>query len=621
MNGNDPGKFLTSSVTSGAGTMAKGMGIGALGGAFEGAWLGASIGSIIAPGIGTVAGGAAGAGLGASFGMLTSVSKNLTGVWEKLISITRSLVSTFAKFDPLISAQQARWKKLDMQMGKIWAKTLAPTLKHLTDVGIEIKERWTRLKVGVFKSWEGVTNKLISALAVLVRGALTLAEFLEKLKNLIMDLIKFVYAPLIAMLKLLGTGFENLLKWLGFFKSKEQGALAGGPSWQPGVVGRSTKAGAGALGGTPLLRGKFVPGGGMPAWAKGGRMEFERWKDLKSWLGGYLDKIVGLLSGEKIRKTILSLTDPELSKQYKEAIRKNKKYPPSKPITEEELEEYRQEHNLPKKGGAKEKPTSLFTPSALPGAAGMIQKTLGMATFTSVAPEPKIRLERKPEEITKTERGGEVDFQTPTQEIDQDEQESPTVTRLRKNADDLWKRYMYIKGWKNLPKDPVKRAEIKQAYKEWEGANQALKTKLDPTTSPQGRDPETQSRYEQSLRELKQSGTEQRKELEKYTGVRRGPRAARKELFETTEKELKGVEVEKEEVEEVTTPPERMEQRRMRDEPLHEPEGGVIMQVLDSNQLLDMLSFSWDEIRNVLRHQQAEYTLLKYRMQTEGTYL
>jgi len=45
------------------------------------------------------------------------------------------------------------------------------------------------------------------------------------------------------------------------------------------------------------------------------------------------------------------------------------------------------------------------------------------------------------------------------------------------------------------------------------------------------------------------------------------------------------------------------------------------MQVLDSNQLLDMLAFSWDEIRDKLRQQQAEYALVKYRMQTEGTYL
>ena len=171
MNGDDPGKFLTSSVTSSAGTVAKGMGTGALSSGLSGAWLGASIGSMV-PGIGTVAGGAIGAGLGAAFGSLTGTSKVLNKVWDELIGVTKSLVSTFAKFDPLLSMQQERWRRLDMQISRVWAKTLAPTLKHLTDIGIEIKQRWTRLKVGAFKSWEGVTNQLISVLGALGRGML-----------------------------------------------------------------------------------------------------------------------------------------------------------------------------------------------------------------------------------------------------------------------------------------------------------------------------------------------------------------------------------------------------------------------------------------------------------------
>ncbi len=502
MNGDGPGKFLTSAVTSGAGTIAMGAGKGALSAGLSGAWLGASIGSII-PGIGTVAGGAVGAGLGAAFGSLTGASKTLTGVWEKLISTTRSLVSTFAKFDPLISSQQERWRRLDMQIGKVWAKTLAPTLKHLTDIGIEVKQRWTRLKIAVFKNWEGVINKLITALGVLMRGVLSSAEFFEKLKNLVADLIKFALTPLTASLKLLWEGFEAFAKWLGIFTPEKKTDFAGGPSWKPGVVPGYGKSSAGGIGGAALLRGQFAPDMEMPKWAGEGKLEFTWVKDFKGWLGGYLDKILSVLGVPKqalgiakriagpaivappinipgLNNLVSAIKTFMLGFKIGTAIQERKL---GQPVTEEDKENYRREHNLPEK----EKPTSFLGGSILPGVAGGVQRAIGMSAFAATPPESKVRI---------------------------------ATSR----------------------KDRV--------------------------------------RHERALRREKKEGEEG-----------------------------------KEEEPEITEPEEPVRV------PVGEPSGNIIMQILDSNQLLDMLAFSWDEVRTVLRQQQAEYTLLKYRMQAERTYL
>ncbi len=528
MSDSDPGGFLTSSVTSSAGAVAKSSMMGGLGGGLEGAWVGGSVGSLV-PG-GTLPGAAIGAALGAAFGQLTSTSKALNKVWDNLITTTRSLVQSFAKFDPILLAQQEKWKQLDKQIGKVWAKTLAPTLKKLTDIGIEITQRWTRLKISVFKSYEGVINKLIDALAILVRGTLAIAEFFEKLKNMVMDILKYALAPFIVIIKLLVGGFKELLKMLGLFTPKEKGSFGGGPAWSPGDALGYGKSSAGGMGGTPLLRGKFDPDSTMPGWAKQGKMEFGWWKDLKGWLGEHLTGIRDLLkiiakipeAAAQIKAVTklaaMSASLPMggagimLGMQTLQLIRSWQEQQLGKPVTEEDAARYRKKHNLPKKGEGEPVSQRGGVPY---GAAGMVSRTVGLSAFTSITNDPKIRIEE--EEFSaerETERAQRIE--------ERDTRRAAKQKRLRKRS---------------------------------------------------GRE-----RPEDAEQEIDEDVTDTAE-----TAIGIGDKPVR--------------------------------------EPADSAGGNIIMQVLDSNQLLDLLSFSWEEIRTVLRHQQAEYTLLKYRIQTEGTYM
>lgn len=541
MNKNNPGSFLTSSITSGATSVGASAGIGTLSGGLQGAWFGASIGSMVAPGAGTLAGGVIGAGLGAVFGSLTATSKALNSVWDKLIANTRNLITTFAKFSPLLTAQQERWRHLDEQINRAWAKTLAPTLKHLTDVGVEISQRWARLKISVFKSWEGVINKLISALGALVKVTLSLSEFFEKLKALIMKLLGISSTP----------------------ESSIRGTPPrGGESTDE--YGRSRSA---RFGGKALLRGKFTPGtplGGLDNknlefdWAKGqtGTAFSNPIVQQQFPLVVLVRQILNLLKGLFGNKP--KPMTPEETAKVKDWL--------GKPATEAAREAarariYKKFGTTPKKEG---EPTSFLGGAPLPGAAGMVQRAAGMSVFASI-PDPKIRL-IKPG--------------------------STKAARLRREADELWKKYVKIKGWKNYSEGSVRHKKIQEAYGAWDEINRKLKD------------------------ELVSSGTVEPKNK---TGPQGGPMQARKEEWERDEAVPKERKPESESESE-SEPGDKISERLVRTFS-DSSRGNLIMQVLDSNQLLEMLSFSWDEVRNVLRKQQAEYALLKYRMQTEGTYL
>jgi len=498
MSNGDPGKFLTSTVTGGAKSVAGGALKGGLGEAFQGAWLGGSIGSIV-PGVGTAVGAGVGAALGASFGSLTGVSKKLTGEWDKLVSVSRKLLDIYAKFSPVLEQQQERWRRLDRQINKAWAKTFEPTLKHITDIGVDISKRWTQLKISVFKRWEGVLNKLITLFGHLISGLLKLLEFFEKLKNLISDIVKFAFTPLMV-------GLKALAKLLGIFTPQTgKTESGGGPSWGPGAtLGYGTRNAAG-MGGTPLLRGKFEPGMNVPEWAKTGRLEFAWVKDFKAWLGNYLDHIIVSLGGKKLGEAALSVTDPTLSREYKKAKRKNEKYPLNQPVTEEELEEYRREHNLPKKGSSKG--------GALLGAAGAVSRAVGMTAFTSL-PDPSINLSKPG---------------------------ASKASQLKQRADALWKEYVTVKGWKNYPKGSARYNKIQRAYEAWDEVNQQLEAELissGAVDAPREPSPEELAGKEQRLNELKISAAKQREELKKYRGVKTSPWQARKESFERDEEAL-----------------------------------------------------------------------------------
>jgi len=581
MSNGDPGSFLTSSVTRGVGAVATSTVTGSAGGAFQGAWLGASVGSVI-PGVGTAIGAGVGATLGAAFGTLTATSKALNRVWGNLIKVTRGLLDTYAKFEPILLAQQERWKQLDRQVGKAWANAIAPTMKRLTDIGTELTVRWTRLKLSVFKSWEEVIGVIIEALGKLAHVALGIAEFMEKLKNLIIDLIRFALWPLVE-------GFKALAKLLGLITPKVSEGL-GGPSWKPGISpGYSDKSAAG-LGGSPLLRGKFKPDMEVPSWAQEGKLEFGWWKDFKGWLGGYLDRILNALGGT-VGNAALQLTDPELYKAAKAARKQNKERPFDQPLSEEELEE-----ELGELRQRLKKQKSESKSGALLGAAGAVSRIVGMSAFTSV-PDP---------------------------EIHTIEPESWKITQLRELRDARWKSYVKKKGWKNYDKDSDRYKEIQVKYEAWNSVNRALEEALDEAglgAPPVTTTAEEREAAEQRLADLKESAAKQREELKKYKGEKTTPWQARKELFDLAQEALdpdKATGVATEAEAEVEAEAEEVEDSR-RYTRAGRDSGNIVMQVLDSNQLLEMLAFSWDEVRDVLRQQQAEYALVKYRMQTEGT--
>ncbi len=500
MNGADPGSFLTSAVTAGAGTVAKGAVGGGLGGALEGAWLGASVGMMGGP-IGVLGGTAIGAGLGAAFGTLTGTSKAMVKVWDQLIGTTKSLIGTFAKFSPLLSAQQERWKMLDMQLGKVWAKTLEPTLKRITDFGLEFRKEWTRIKVGVFKNWEDSLNNLLTIFEDLGKISLVMLEFFTKLNSLIKDLLGFALTPLIEAFK----GLVKLIKWILGIEKKEPLVSPGIPKWAPGAVpGYGMEAGAGGKGGIPLLRGEFEPGAPMPEWAKEGKMRFEWVK----WLA-------------ERRKEAKEEAARPLPPGWFDS---SKPYPPEypKPIHPEEAEAYERARKARGKG-----PTSMLPIIPIPGGP-VIPAGAMMTAALGAVPEIRLSLEER--------------------------------KRQREEKREFAER---MKTARKAVKEAPRGEERKEAFQELEALREEGREMFDPEEAAKRKAAELEALAKGEL-------------PEEETPVR-GERET--------------------------------------------PKGGVIMQVLDSNQLLDMLSFSWDEIRKVLRQQQAEYMLLKYRMQSEGTYL
>ncbi len=202
--------------------------------------------------------------------------------------------------------------------------------------------------------------------------------------------------------------------------------------------------------------------------------------------------------------------------------------------------------------------------------AGMIPQALEIAALASLSPEPKIRLER-------------------------DEQFEDLMARQQK-AFEFW-----------VDATPENKKEAHVRYKKAVArTDRFIEMGAGAATAPHPRERRPRARHPRR-------GQPEKSRIDEL-------RRAKKAEGATAAHEP-SVPEEEQEAEEALAPEERAEKADARDEILHEPGGGVIMQVLDSNQLLDMLAFSWEEIRNVLRHQQAEYTLLKYRMQVEGTYL
>lgn len=121
-------------------------------------WRGARRGAPIGAAAGLWAGGpvgaAVGAGVGTALGTVTTAATRLAESMKRLEETTRSLIEQYKAYSPAIARMRHQWTLLDRRLNRIWAETIAPTLKKLTDIGTEFKERWTKMKVEFFQAIE-----------------------------------------------------------------------------------------------------------------------------------------------------------------------------------------------------------------------------------------------------------------------------------------------------------------------------------------------------------------------------------------------------------------------------------------------------------------------------------
>jgi len=140
---------------------------------------------------GAVAGAAAGAGIGVALGTLSVATRRLSETMARLEHRTRSIIEQYKAYSPVIARLRHQWMLLDRRLNRIWADTLAPTLKKLTDIGTEFRERWTRLKVDFFQAVEPYLRRLLSVFHTFGRITFGLFEkFLKVIESVVNALTK-----------------------------------------------------------------------------------------------------------------------------------------------------------------------------------------------------------------------------------------------------------------------------------------------------------------------------------------------------------------------------------------------------------------------------------------------
>lgn len=158
-------------------------------------WGGAKAGAPIGAAAGLWSGGPAGAVVGAAIGtavgVVTASAGRLRETMDRLERSTRSIIEQYKAYSPVIARLRQQWMLLDRRLNRIWAETLAPTLKKLTDIGTEFRERWTRMKVDLFQAIEPALKGILNMLQNLSRATLwTLEKFLKVINTVIEALSK-----------------------------------------------------------------------------------------------------------------------------------------------------------------------------------------------------------------------------------------------------------------------------------------------------------------------------------------------------------------------------------------------------------------------------------------------
>lgn len=148
-------------------------------------WGGAKRGAITGAAIGLTAGGgpvtaAVGAAVGTALGTVAASASRLAENMDRLEGVTRRLVDQYKAYSPIISRLRQQWILLDRRLNRIWANTLAPTLRKLTEIGTEFRERWTRMKVSFFQAIEPSLKKILNVIQRVSRATLWMFEKLSK---------------------------------------------------------------------------------------------------------------------------------------------------------------------------------------------------------------------------------------------------------------------------------------------------------------------------------------------------------------------------------------------------------------------------------------------------------
>lgn len=150
-------------------------------------WGGAKAGAPVGAAAGLWAGGPVGAAVGAAagtaLGVVAQSSRRLSVSMEHLERVTRSLVEQYKAYSPVIARLRHQWILLDRRLNRIWADTIAPTLKKLTEIGTEFRERWTRMKVDFFQAIEPALKRILDVFQKLGRATLWVFEKLLKVIN------------------------------------------------------------------------------------------------------------------------------------------------------------------------------------------------------------------------------------------------------------------------------------------------------------------------------------------------------------------------------------------------------------------------------------------------------
>jgi len=173
-------------------TLWKGAKAGVPMGAAAGLWAGGPVGAAV------------GAGVGTALGTVTAASQRLAASMNRLEESTRRHIEHYKLFSPVIARLRHQWRLLDRRLGRMWAETLAPTLKKLTDIGTEFRERWVRMKVEFFSAIEPHLLRFLDFFRTF--GRITLF-FTEKLMKVIGGLL---------------TGLEKLLEFLKLIPAEQE---------------------------------------------------------------------------------------------------------------------------------------------------------------------------------------------------------------------------------------------------------------------------------------------------------------------------------------------------------------------------------------------------------------